>query len=279
MVGFRPSSLRIKERALTRTLVFALALFLAAPAADAAECGNDANGFDRWKQAFAQEAARAGVGQRGLQALENTSYASRTISADRNQRSFRYSLEEFMRVRGADTIVRQGRSRIANNPALYASLERIYGVPASVIVAIHGMETGFGNFMGDANVLNAISTLAYDCRRSEFFSEHALAALILIDRGSLSPNTQGAMHGEVGHTQFLPGNLLRYGVDGNGDGVVDLTNLSDALASTANFLRQKGWQPGLGYQEGQPNFAVIQEWNAASVYQRAIALIAARIEG
>ena len=152
-------------------------------------------------------------------------------------------------------------------------------MPAAVIVAIHGMETGFGNFMGDANVLSAISTLAYDCRRSEFFSGHAMAALKLVDRGSLSPNTVGAMHGEVGHTQFLPGNVLQYGVDGDGNGVVDLTNLTDSLASTANFLRQKGWRPGAGYQEGQTNFAVIEQWNAAGVYQKAIAIMAARIAG
>jgi membrane-bound lytic murein transglycosylase B len=87
------------------------------------------------------------------------------------------------------------------------------------------------------------------------------------------------MHGEVGHTQFLPGNVLRYGVDGDGNGTVDLRNKADALASTANFLRGHGWQPGAGYQPGQPNFGAIQGWNAASVYQRAIAVIGAEIDG
>ena len=245
----------------------------------AATCGNTANGFEGWQQQFAAEAANAGVGQRGLQALAATTYATRTINADRNQKSFRYELADFMRIRGADTIVAQGKRRIAANPAFYASLEAAYGVPAAVVVAIHGMETGFGNFMGDANVVSAISTLAYDCRRSDFFSPHALAALKLVDRGSLSSNTVGAMHGEVGHTQFLPGNVLRFGVDGDGNGLVDLTNITDSLASTANFLRQKGWRPGAGYQEGQPNFAIIQEWNAAGVYQKAIAIMAGRIEG
>lgn len=245
----------------------------------AATCGNTANGFEGWKQQFAAEAANAGVGQRGLQALAATTYATRTINADRNQKSFRYELADFIRIRGADTIVAQGKRRIAANPAFYASLEAAYGVPAAVVVAIHGMETGFGNFMGDANVVSAISTLAYDCRRSDFFSPHALAALKLVDRGSLSSNTVGAMHGEVGHTQFLPGNVLRFGVDGDGNGLVDLTNITDSLASTANFLRQKGWRPGAGYQEGQPNFAIIKEWNAAGVYQKAIAIMAGRIEG
>ena len=262
-----------------KNLMIAAALTLAAATTvNAATCGNDASGFDRWKQQFANEAAAQGVGQRGQQALAATRYATRTIKADRNQKSFRYSLDDFMRIRGADTIVAQGKRRIARNPAFYNSLEAAYGVPASVIVAIHGMETGFGNFMGDANVVSAIATLAYDCRRSEFFSRHAMDALKLVDRGSLSANTRGAMHGEVGHTQFLPGNVLRYGVDGDGNGVVDLTNVTDSLASTANFLRQKGWKTGQGYQEGQRNFRVIQEWNAAGVYQKAIAIMAARID-
>ncbi|SDE42616.1 lytic murein transglycosylase [Limimaricola pyoseonensis] len=256
-----------------------LALTLGTGAAHAASCGNDASGFERWKQEFAAEAAAQGVGQAGLNALAQTSYAQRTINADRNQKSFNYSLEKFMQVRGSDTIVAQGRKKLAANPGFYQSLENSYGVPAGVLLAIHGMETGFGNFMGDSNVLSAISTLAYDCRRSEFFSGHALAALKLVDRGAIRPGSTGAMHGELGHTQFLPGNILAYGVDGDGNGQVDLTNLSDAMASTANFLRQKGWQPGAGFQEGQPNFRVIQEWNAAGVYQKAIALMAADIEG
>ncbi len=262
-----------------KTILAAATLSLASTATFAAQCGNDASGFARWKQQFAAEAAAQGVGQRGLSALANAQYATRTIAADRNQRSFRYSLEEFMRIRGADTIVRQGRRRIAQNADFYAGLERRFGVPASVVVAIHGMETGFGNGMGDSNVISAISTLAYDCRRTEFFSGHAMAALKLVDSGALSANTIGAMHGEVGHTQFLPGNIIAYGVDADGNGVVDLTNISDALASTANFLAQKGWQPGQGFQEGQPNFAVIQQWNAAGVYQKAIAIMAGRIDG
>lgn len=262
-----------------RSLALTAAFVLTSTAANAATCGNDAGGFNTWKQEFATQAAAQGVGQRGLAALAATQYATRTIGADRNQKSFKYSLDEFLRIRGADTIVSQGRSKIAKNPNFYSALEQRYGVAPSVIVAIWGMETGFGNFMGDSNVVSAIATLAYDCRRSDFFSPHAMAALQLVDRGSLSSGTVGAMHGEVGHTQFLPGNVARYGVDGDGNGVVDLTNQVDALASTANFLAQKGWQRGVGFQEGQPNFAVIQQWNAAGVYQKAIAQMAGRIDG
>ena len=242
-------------------------------------CSDNGGAYEDWKPIMAAEAAEAGVGERGQAALLATSYSKSTISADRNQKSFKYSLSKFMQVRGANAIVSQGRSRKAKNADFYASLERAYGVPAGVIIAIHGMETGFGGFMGDSNVVSAIATLAYDCRRSDFFRPHLIAALKLVDMGAISPKTVGAKHGELGHTQFLPGNALNYGVDGNGDGRVDLTSAADALASTANYLRQKGWKPGKGYQKGEPNFAVIREWNAASVYQEAIAIMAGQIDG
>ena len=101
----------------------------------------------------------------------------------------------------------------------------------------------------------------------------------LVEQGAITGATKGAKHGELGHTQFLPGNALKYGVDANGDGRVDFYNQTDSLASTANFLRKKGWKPGKGYQEGEPNFAVIKQWNAATVNQQAIAIMGARIDG
>lgn len=118
---------------------FALAALSTISAANAATCGNTSAGFNAWKAAFAVEAQRAGVGQRGLNALANSQYASSTIKADRNQKSFKYSLQKFMQVRGAPTIVSQGRKRKAKNATFFNALERQYGVPAGVIIAIHGM--------------------------------------------------------------------------------------------------------------------------------------------
>jgi len=271
--------MHITRKAL-RLSILAAGLLCAQPhLSQAASCGNDGSGFSAWKAQFAKTAKRAGVKQRGLDALASASYASRTIAADRNQKSFKLSLQRFMEIRGAETIVAQGRKRKARHADFYATLERQYGVPAGVLIAIHGMETGFGNFMGDSAVVSAIVTLTYDCRRSAFFEPHAIGALKLVDQGAITASTKGAKHGELGHTQFLPGNALKYGVDANGDGRVDFYNQVDALASTANFLRQKGWKPGRGYQKGEPNFAAIQAWNAASVYQQAIAIMAARIDG
>lgn len=253
-------------------------LFVAG-AANAATCGNDASGFERWKASISQEAASRGIGKNALNALAKTTYASKTIAQDRGQHSFKLSLSEFMQKRGSNAIVSGGKTRKKQHAALLNSIERQYGVPAGPLLAIWGMETGFGRFLGNQNTLSAVATLAYDCRRSEFFTGHLYAALQLVDRGILTSSAIGAAHGEIGQTQFLPGSVLKYAVDGDGDGRIDMVgSAADALASTANFLRAHGWRAGAGYQQGEPNFAAIEGWNAATVYQQAIALMGREID-
>lgn len=245
---------------------------LAMGVASAAECGRSAAGFDAWKQDFSREAASEGVGSRGLSALAGASYAQATINADRAiHKAFSGSVDDFMRRRGASAIISKGRSLKKANAAMFDDIERRYGVPPGVLLAIWGMETGFGSYMGKQNTISAITTLAYDCRRPGFFTPHAIAALKLVDKGALSADSIGAMHGEVGHTQFLPGNVLKYGV-GSGN----LRDKATALASTANFLRAHGWRAGAGYQA---NMGAIAGWNDASVYQQAIARIGSAIDG
>jgi membrane-bound lytic murein transglycosylase B len=240
--------------------------------ADAAQCGSTGAGFEAWKGQFAEEARAKGVGASSVAALMQTNYATATIAADRGQRSFGLSLDQFLAKRGASTIVARGRALKQSQAALFASIQQRYGVPPGPLLAIWGMETGFGSQRGNQNMLSAVATLAYDCRRTEFFTEQLYAALKLIDRGALSASTRGSMHGEIGQTQFLPKNILAYGT-----GNLDVA--ANALSSTANFLRAHGWRAGAGYQPGEANFAAIQAWNAAQVYQRAIALMGRQIDG
>jgi membrane-bound lytic murein transglycosylase B len=251
-----------------------LATLLASPSspADAAQCGNSAGGFDAWKQSFAGEARAKGIGASTIQAMMATNYAQATINADRGQRSFSLSLDQFLAKRGATTIVAKGRQFKNSQAALFSSIQQRYGVPPGPLLAIWGMETGFGAVRGNQNMLSSITTLAYDCRRTAYFTEHLYAALQLIDRGALSAAQRGSMHGEVGQTQFMPKAILAYGT-GN------LENSANALNSTANFLKAHGWRAGAGYQPGEPNFAAIQAWNAAGVYQKAIALMGRQIDG
>jgi membrane-bound lytic murein transglycosylase B len=261
-----------KSKGLTAAFsAFAMLACLGSPAL-AAQCGNGASGFEAWKAQFAGEARAKGAGAAGLAALAQTNYAGATVNADRSLHSFKLSLDEFLAKRGAPAIVARGRAMKQRNAALFASIEARYGVTAGPLIAIWGMETGFGSQHGNQNMLSSIATLAYDCRRPEYFTDQLYAALKLIDRGTLSGSQRGSMHGEIGQTQFLPKTMLEYGV-GN------LESSSGALSSTANFLKAHGWRAGAGYQPGEPNFAAIQEWNAAQVYQKAIALMGRQIDG
>jgi membrane-bound lytic murein transglycosylase B len=241
-------------------------------AAHAATCGNGPGGFETWKQQFAEEARAKGVGAAGISGLTATNYASATIAADRGQRSFSLSLDAVLAKRGATAIVARGRALKASQAGMFASIQQRYGVPPGPLIAIWGMETGFGSQRGNQNMLSSIATLAYDCRRSEYFTDQLYAALQLIDRGALSASQRGSMHGEVGQTQFLPKNILAYGT-----GNLDVA--ANALSSTANFLHAHGWRAGAGYQPGEANFAAIEAWNAATVYQKAIALMGRQIDG
>ena len=260
------TQLKVATFAILATLMFV------APRAHAAQCGNGAGGFEAWKQQFAGEARAKGIGANAISALMGTNYAQATINADRSLHSFKLSLDAFMAKRGAPAIVARGRSLKRSQAAMFASIEQRYGVPPGPLIAIWGMESGFGHERGNQNMLSSIATLAYDCRRPEYFTDQLYAALKLVERGTVSAGQRGSMHGEIGQTQFLPKTMLEYGV-GN------LESSSGALASTANFLKAHGWRAGAGYQPGEPNFAAIEAWNAATVYQRAIAIMGRQIDG
>lgn len=259
------------SKRLMGAIAVGVALTVSAGAARAASCGNTDISFSSWQQEFAREAQARGVGPKALAALAATHYNYPTIRADRGMHSFKLSFDEFMKKRGGQGIIQQGIALKRKNAAMFAQIKSRYGVPPGPLLAIWGMETGFGAISGKQELLSAVATLAYDCRRSAFFTEHLYAALKLIDQGRIVGNQRASMHGEIGQTQFMPKAVLEYGV-GN------METPSGALMSTANFLRAHGWRPGAGYQPGEPNFAAIQGWNASSVYQQAIAYIGKQID-
>lgn len=253
------------------TLVMGVAAILAfAPVAEAAQCGNSGGGFEAWKSAYAREIGSR-FSQRAVNALMSTSYAQATINADRGQHSFQLSLPQFCQKRGCAAIAARGKKLKHQYAALFSQIEATYGVPPGPLLAIWGMETGFGAVSGHQNMLSAVATLAYDCRRTEYFTDQLNAALTLVDRGTFSAGTIGSMHGEVGMTQFMPKTVLQYGVG-------SLDTAQGALMSTANYLKAHGWTRGAGYGPGEPNFAALKEWNAAGVYQQAIAKVGAEID-
>lgn len=277
MAGIARSGLVKSMKAACAAAVLMLGL---GTAAQAAQCGNNAGGFPAWLEEFKAEAQANGISPRTLEvALNGVTYDKKVIQLDRNQKSFKLSLEEFMERRAPASYVKKAKGILQKNGKLLSSIESRYGVQPEVLVAIWGMETGFGSNSGNMSILRSLATLAYDCRRSDFFTNELYAALQIVQRGDKSPKQmKGAWAGEIGQTQFLATNYLKYAVDYDGDGRRDLiSSKPDVLASTANFLRAHGWQPGAGYGPGEPNYAVFRDWNRAGVYQQALALFASKI--
>jgi len=144
-------------------------------------------------------------------------------------------------------------------------------VPKELITAIWGLESDYGTGdMGKLPVIRTIATMAHDCRRTELFQTELIAALKILQRGDLTQQTMiGAYAGELGQTQFLPSSYIKYGVDFDGNGHVDLRrSVPDVLASTANLLKTNGWQTGAPFNEGTHNFQVMREWNRSEVYRK-----------
>jgi len=260
--------------------VGALALCVLTEPAGAAPCGSSGAGFGPWLEDFKREALAQGFSPKTLDAaLAGVSYDRRVIGRDRGQRIFRQSFETFSSRLVTPGRLSKGRTMLQRHAALLRRIEAQYGVPGPVLVAIWGLETGFGADNGRFRTTQALATLAYDCRRSAQFQEELRDALTIVERGDMSPaQMRGDWAGEIGQTQFMPSSYLKFGVDFDGDGRRDLIRSTpDALASTANFLKGKGWRTGAGWNEGEPNFAVFLEWNKARVYAKTIALLATKL--
>lgn len=266
-------------------LTAATCVSLASPAL-AANCITKKGDFGAYKNSLAKNAAAQGVGQRGMNALAAAKLSGITWRFESNPSSqsgvSQGDPARFLAKRSgssAQNFVAQTRKKIARNPNTFASIERAYGVPASLLATIWGLETSWGGYLGKTPIVSGAVTLASYCRRHPKFESHAIAALSMADRGIISTNTRGGPSGELGHMQFLAGNWLRYGVDGNGDGRADPYNAADALATAANMLRQNGWQPGKPFGQGTRNFKVLSVWNDSGNYQRAIAYAATLVDG
>lgn len=223
-----------------------LAGVLAAPASALAECQNNPGEFRGWLREFTTEAEQSGISPGAVAALDGLSFKQSVVNKDRAQGVFSQTFLEFAGRMVNKHRMQHGAARIAKLRKTFAGIEQQYGVPAPVVVAFWGLETDYGANMGKDSTLDALATLAFDCRRPEKFRPQLMAALKLIDRGDLTAEEMiGAWAGEIGQTQFLPEDYFDAGVDFDGNGRVDLRGSeSDVLASTANFLKLAGWRAG-----------------------------------
>ena len=257
-------------------LVLVLAAVLAASPAFAARCGGD---FQAFVRNISAEAAAAGISQDTIsRALGGVTQDAGVLAFDRRQRgTFRKTFEEYVATRVTPGRISGARAMLKRHAAVLSQVEQRFGVPREIIVAIWGLESDFGKGdMGKLPVFRVLATMAHDCRRTELFQGELIAALKILQHGDLALNDMiGAYAGEIGQTQFLPSSYIKYGVDFDGNGHIDLRHsVPDVLASTANLLKMSGFKMGQPYGEGTENFEAMREWNRAVVYRKTIAYYA-----
>ena len=204
--------------------------------------------FERWITGFRARAISQGIRPDVFEAaFRDVRYDTGVIEKDRNQSEFTKQIWEYLETAVSETRVKNGRAAFRKNRRLLQEIEARYGVEAEVVVAVWGLESAYGTFRGDIPIISALATLAFDGRRGRFFEEQLIAALRIIQSGDIPPSKMtGSWAGAMGHTQFIPTSYLAYAQDFRGDGRRDIwsDDPTDALASTAAYLRRFGWRTG-----------------------------------
>lgn len=217
----------------------------ASAAPTTAEATLSADAFANCLTRLGERAKAEGISDATIsQSLLKATFNTRVIELDRQQPEFTTTFADYLNRRVTDQRVTQGRELLAKHRALLSRVTRDYGVPAHYLVAFWGLETNYGSFFGKMSVVDSLSTLACDERRSDYFAGELMAALRILDEGAIAPEKmEGSWAGAMGHTQFMPSAFLRYAVDYDGDKKRDLWNSTpDAMASAAKFLQSLGWQ-------------------------------------
>lgn len=238
--------------------------------------------FRSWVTSFRARARAQGISDATLdRALNGLRYDAGVIRRDRNQAEFTKTIWDYLDTAVSDTRIANGKAALARHGDTLRAIEDEYGVDHQVVLAIWGLESAFGAFKGSDNTINSLATLAFDARRAAFFETQLVAALRILDSGDVTvAEMDGSWAGAMGHTQFMPSSYLEHAVDFTGDGKRDIwgDDPTDALASTAAYLRNFGWTKGQpwgvevrlpdGFDYAQADRKIVKsptDWTAAGV--------------
>ncbi len=200
--------------------------------------------FDKYVQGLKQEAKQQGISEQVIQeAFADVAYKPRAVKADRNQPEKRLTLDEYIPRAAPAWKIKQARELYREHHDELVRIGKKYGVQPRFIVALWGVESNFGKFTGGYSVIDALTTMAYDGRREEFFRKETMAALTILQEGHIAArDMKGSWAGAMGQCQFMPSSFLSFAADGNGDGKKDIWGTeADVFASTANYLSKSGW--------------------------------------
>jgi membrane-bound lytic murein transglycosylase B len=222
---------------------------LAAAVPSTAQAQTETHGdFRRFVEGLWPEARSAGVSRATFdEAFRGVAPDPKIVALTRKQSEFVRPIWDYINGAISANRLERGRQLAAQWSGTLDAVERAYGVPRAIVLGVWGMETNFGSFTGSIYVVRALATLAYTGYRGDFFRGELITALQILEQDHVARDDMlGSWAGAMGQTQFMPSSFVKYAVDGNRDGRRDIwSSVPDALASTANYLRQQGWKPGL----------------------------------
>lgn len=237
-------------RRLCGALILSLSVALGAAGAIRPALAQEASqaGFQRFVQGLWPEAKARGVSRATFEkAFQGVELDPKIIALTKKQSEFVRPIWDYINGSISAQRLQRGQQMASEWSKTLAAVEKAYGVPRSVVLGVWGMETNFGSFTGSIYAVRALATLAYTGYRDDFFREELLIALQILEEKHVDRDKMlGSWAGALGQTQFMPSSFVKYAVDGNRDGMRDIwSSIPDALASTAHYLHQHGWKPGL----------------------------------
>jgi len=205
---------------------------------------SNASTFEEWKKDFKLLALSKGISENTFHnVMKDAKFLPKVIEYDRYQPEFYEDTNTYISKRTSNKKVRSGLTYYQNNKEIINNIDQRFEIEKELLLALMGIETNFGNYLGKMDIISSLSTLSFDKRRSEFFTNELLTILKLIDQGIVDQNIlYGSWAGAFGNFQFMPSTIEKYAIDYNNNNLIELKNNSDSFASAANYLNKMGWK-------------------------------------
>ena len=202
-----------------------------------------ADDFNNWKIKFKKRAINEGISKSTVNNLiDNSKFLPDVIKYDRYQPEFYEDTKTYISKRTSSKKIKLGKIILNKENNIINKVSSEYKVDKNLLLALMGIETNFGNYLGKMDIVSSLATLSFDQRRSEFFTKELITLLKLVDAKIIDPSTLfGSWAGAFGNFQFMPSTIKNHAIDYNKDGSIDLKNIEDSFASAANYLSNLGW--------------------------------------
>ena len=205
---------------------------------------SEGESFESWKNSFKQIALKKGITESTFDlVMKDVKFLPKVIKYDRYQPEFYEDTKTYIDKRTSKNKIKKGKELYQNNKELIEIVEKKFDVEKELLLALMGIETNFGTYLGKMDILSSLSTLSFDKRRSDFFTSELITLLQLVEKDLIDHNIlYGSWAGAFGNFQFMPTTIKNYALDFDNNDIIELKNLDDSFASAANYINKIGWK-------------------------------------